>query len=108
MFGFGKKKIDKAAWAALVFSEPPKHPEKLSEEQLSTLTTGLLIQHHRIILDSVRLVASTKNPETKQSRTEFSYKHYQEMVMFKPFCNKEQLAMIRNAEDAMKAVGLKV
>lgn len=52
MFGFGKKnKVDKAAWAALVFSEPPKNPEKLSEEQLSALTTGILMQHARIIND---------------------------------------------------------
>lgn len=28
MFGFGKKKIDKAAWAVLVYSEPLKNPEK--------------------------------------------------------------------------------
>ena len=47
MFGFGKKKIDKAAWAALVFSEPPKHPEKLSEEQFFALTTGLLMLNDR-------------------------------------------------------------
>lgn len=108
MFGFGKKKIDKAAWAALVFSEPPKHPEKLSEEQLSALTTMMLMQHHRIIMDSVQLVANTRNPETRQGRTDLSYKHYKEMVKFKPYCNEDQLAMIHAAEEAMKAVSLKV
>lgn len=60
MFGFGKKKIDKAAWAEAVYGQKLKHPEKESEDQLSALTTGLLMQHHRIIMDSVRLVHTTK------------------------------------------------
>ncbi len=103
MFGFGKKKkVDKAAWAALVFSEPPKNPEKLSEEQLSALTTGILMQHARIINDSVRLVQTTKNPDTKQGRIELALKHYNGMLKLKSFCNEEQLAMIQAAEQAMR------
>ena len=53
MFGFGKKKIDKAAWTEAVYGQKLKHPEKESEEQLSALITELLMQHHRIIMDSV-------------------------------------------------------
>lgn len=103
MFGLGKKKkVDKAAWAALVFSEPPKNPKKLSEEQLSALTIGILIQHARIINDSVRLVQITKNPDTKQSRMELALKHYDGMLKLKSFCNEEQLAMIQAAEQAMR------
>ncbi|ENZ13224.1 hypothetical protein [Enterocloster clostridioformis] len=106
MFGFGKKKVDKVGWAAVVFSEPPKNPEKLSEEQLSALTTGLLMQHARIINDSVRLVQTTKNPETRQGRSEFCHKHHAEMMKLKPFCDKEQLTMIQDAEEAMRGVKL--
>ena len=104
MFGFGKKKINKAAWAEAVYGQKLKHPEKESEEQLSALTTGLLMQHHRIIMDSVRIVRTTKNPDTRQGRVELCHKHYQDMLKLKPFCNKEQLAMIQNAEDAMKGI----
>jgi len=39
-------------------------------------------------------------------RAELCHKHYQEMLKLKPFCNKEQLDIIRNAEDAMKGVKL--
>ena len=106
MFGFGKKKIDKGAWAEAIYGKKLKNPEKESEEQLSALTTGLLMQHHRIILDSVRLVHTTKNPDTRAGRAELCHKHYQEMLKLKPFCNKEQLDIIRNAEDAMKGVKL--
>ena len=105
MFGFGKKKkINKAAWAASVFSEPPKNPEKLSEEQLSALTTGILMQHARIINDSVKLVRTTKNPDTRHGRTELSLKHYDGMLGLKPFCNKKQLAIIQAAEQVMRDV----
>ena len=106
MFGFGKKKSDKAALAEAVYGQKLKHPEKESEEQLSALTTGLLIQHHRIILDSVRLVHTTKNVDTREGRIDLCRKHYQEMLELKPFCNKEQMNIIHNAEDAMKGVKL--
>lgn len=100
MFGFGKKKkVDKAA---LVFSVPLKNPEKLSEEQLSELTTVMLMQHARIINDSVRLVWTTKNSDTRQGRTELYLKHYDGMLKLKPFCNEEQLAMIQAVEQAMR------
>lgn len=104
MVGFGKKKIDKAAWAEAVYGQKLKLPEKESEEQISVLITGLLIQHHRIIPDSVRLVHTTKNADTRAGRVELCHKHYQEMLKLKPFCNKEQLNIIRNAEDALKGV----
>ncbi|SFE03513.1 hypothetical protein SAMN02910327_00169 [Peptostreptococcaceae bacterium pGA-8] len=104
MFGFRKKKIDKAAWAEAIYGQRLKHPKKESEEQLSALTTGMLMQHHRIIMDSVRIVRTTKNPDTRQGRVELCHRHYQDMLKLKPFCNKEQLAMIQNAEDAMKGI----
>lgn len=104
MFCFGKKKVGKAAWAELVYGQKLKNPEKESEEKLSVLTTGLLMQHHRIIIDSVKLIRTTRNAETRQSRIELSQKHLKEMRQFIPYCDKEQLAMIRNAEDAMRGI----
>ena len=105
-FGFGKKKIYKAAWGEAVYGQKLKHLEKESEDQLSALTTELLMQHYRIIMDSVRLVHTTKNADTRAGRVELCHKHYQEMLKLKPFCNKEQLNIIRNAEDALKGVKL--
>lgn len=104
MFGFGKKKVDKGAWAQAIYGKKLKNPEKESEKQLSALTTGMLMQHHRIIMDSVRIAHTTKNPETRQSRVDLCRKHYQEMMKLKPFCNEEQLAIIQNAEDALQDI----
>ena len=102
MFFFRKNKIDKAAWAALVYEKPPKNVEKEPEERLSRLTSLMLMQHLRIIVDSVRIVQATKNDETRRSRTELTLEHYQKMVKFKPYCNEEQLELLQQAESLIK------
>ena len=101
MFGW-KKKVDKAAWAEAVYQKKIMYPENEPDEKLSQLTTFMLEQHHRIILESVQIALSTKNADTRKGRVDLSRQHYQEMLKLKPFCNKEQLAMIWDAEIAMK------
>lgn len=60
------------------------------------------MQHHWIIMDSVRLVYVTKNADTHAGRVELCHKHYQEMLKLKPCSNEEQLAMIQAAEQDMR------
>lgn len=102
MFGLGKKKIDIAAWAEAIYGKKLKHPEKESEEQLSVITTGMLMQYSRIIDDSVRIVRTTRNADTRQGRIDLCQRRYQDMLKLKPFCNKEQLAMIGVTENELK------
>lgn len=104
MFGFGKKKVDKGAWTEAIYGQKLKHPEKESEEQLSAITTGMLMQSHRIIMDSVRIIKTTKNADTRQGRVDLCHRHYQDMLKLKPFCNKEQIAIIQNVEKTMKGI----
>lgn len=99
-----KKKVDKAAWAEAVYQKKIMHPENESDEKLTQLTTFMLEQHHRIIMESVQIVLSTKYADTRNGRVALSHQHYQEMLKLKPFCNKEQLDMIRDAEMAMKNI----
>ena len=106
LFGFGKKKIDKAAWSEAIYGKPLKHPENESEELLSSMTTGLLMQDNRIIMDSIRIVRTTKNADTRKSRMDLCNRHYQKMTKLKPFCNKEQLVIINQVEEALKSIGL--
>ena len=105
MFGLEKrKKIDKGAWAEAIYGKKLKNPENESEAQLSVLTTGLLMQSHRIIMDSIRICRTTKNFDTYQGRIELCQKHYNDMLKLKPFCNDKQLAIIRNAEKFRKEI----
>lgn len=103
MFGW-KKKVDKAAWAEAIYQKKIMHPENEPDEKLSQLTTFMLEQHRRIILESVEIALSTKYADTRKGLVDLSHQHYQEMLKLKPFCNKEQLAMIRDAETAMKKI----
>ena len=105
MFG-RKKKIDKAAWAEAIYQKKIAHPEKEPEEKLVQLTTFMVEQHHRIIRESLQIVLTTKYAETRQGRVDLCHKHYAEMMKLKPFCNREQLAMITAAEQAMKQASL--
>ena len=78
MFGFGKKKVDKGAWVEVVYRKKLKHPNRESKEQLSVLTTGLLMQHHRIILDCARLMCTTKNTNTEGCETAMTWEEFYE------------------------------
>lgn len=103
MFGW-KKKVDKAAWAEAIYQKKIAHPENESDEKLSKLTTFMLEQHYRIIMESIQIARTTKYADTKQSRADLCNKHYHEMLKLKPFCNREQLALIREAEKAIKTI----
>lgn len=103
MFGW-KKKTDKAAWAKAIYGTEPKSIQHESEERLSELTTFMLQQHLRIILESSQIIRNTKNSDTRKSRIDLCHQHHQEILKLKPFCNPEQLAMIQNAENAMKGI----
>ena len=103
MFGW-KKKVDKAAWAEAIYQKKIAHPENESDEKLSKLTTFMLEQHYRIIMESIQIARTTKYADTKQSRADLCNKHYHEMLKLKPFCNREQLALIRETEKAIKTI----
>lgn len=103
MFGFGKKKkIDKVAWAEAIFNKTLKNPDKVSEEELSVYTTGMLQQYLRIILESVNIVKTTRNEETRQGRVDLCYTNLERMQKLEPFCNDDQKTMILQAETAIQ------
>jgi len=103
MFGW-RKKVDKAAWTEAIYQKKIAHPECESDEKLSKLTSFMLEQHHRIVMESVQIARTTKYADTKKSRTDLCNKHYHEMLKLKPFCNREQLALIQEAEKAIKTI----
>lgn len=104
MFGFGKKRIDKGAWAEAIFGKKLKNPNQVSEQELSTYTTGMLEQYLRIILESVSIVQTTRNSDTRQGRINLCYMNLERMMKLEQFCNTEQKAMILQAEDAMRGI----
>ena len=105
MFGW-KKRINKIEWAETLYHKKVLHPERESDEKLTQLTPFMLKQHHRIIMESVQIVLETKYEDTRQGRISLIRNHYQEMMKLKPFCSKEQLVVIQEAEKEMRRASL--
>ena len=103
MFGF-KKKIDKKAWAAAVLQNAPDNAEVIPEEQLRMLTGNMIAQHHRIIKDIIRIVQTSKNPETREHRRMLCEEHYFEILKLEPFADAGQLMMIQECKKLMQAI----
>ena len=104
MFGFFKKKKDKAEWAAMVFSQPPKDPENIPEEQLIAATGMMISQHKRIILESAGIVKPTQNNNTRTERLELCKSHYQELLKLERFADQKQKEMIKECASVMTAL----
>ena len=104
MFGFSKKKKDKAEWAAIVFSQPPKDPENIPEEQLIAATGMMISQHKRIILESDGIMKTTRNKNTRTERLELCKSHYQELLKLERFADQKQKEMIRACASVMTAL----
>ena len=104
MFGFFMKKKDKAEWAAMVFSQPPKDPENIPEEQLIAATGMMIAQHQRIILESAGIVKTTQNNNTRTERLELCKSHYQELLKLERFADQKQKEMIKECASVMTAL----
>ena len=104
MFGFFMKKKDKAEWAAMVFSQPPKDPENIPEEQLIAATGMMIAQHKRIILESAGIVKTTQNNNTRTERLELCKSHYQELLKLERFADQKQKEMIKECASVMTAL----
>ena len=104
MFGFFKKKKDKAEWAATVFSQPPKDPENIPEEQLIAATGMMISQHKRIIIESAGIVKTTRNKNTRTERLELCKSHYQELLKLERFADQKQKEMIKECASVMTAL----
>ena len=104
MFGFFRKKKDKAEWAATVFSQPPKDPENIPEEQLIAATGMMNSQHKRIIIESAGTVKTTRNKNTRTERLELCKSHYQELLKLERFADQKQKEMIKECASVMTAL----
>lgn len=87
LFGNPRKKIEK--WAPLVMEgHVPGMP--VEEEFLDAATTLYIQQHARILYDSIHLVLTSKNEETRKSRYALAQKQFAVLVKVKKYASKEQ------------------
>ena len=87
LFGNPRKKIEK--WASLVM-EGYVAGMPVEEEILDAATTLYIQQHARILYDSIHLVLTSKNEETRKSRYALAQKQFAALVKVKKYASKEQ------------------
>lgn len=87
LFGNPRKKIEK--WASLVM-EGYVAGMPVEEEFLDVATTLYIQQHARILYDSIHLVLTSKNEETRKSRYALAQKQFAALVKVKKYASKEQ------------------
>ena len=96
LFGNPRKKIEK--WAPLVMEGyVPGMP--IDEEFLDAATTLYIQQHARVLYDSISLVLTSKNEQTRKERYALAQKHFAALVKIKNYASKEQKKGINQALD---------
>ena len=88
----------------MVFSQLPKDPERIPEEQLIAATGMMISQHKRIILESADIVKTTRNQNTRTERLELCKSHYQELLKLERFADQKQKEMIKECASVMTAL----
>ena len=96
LFSNPRKKIEK--WAPLVMEGyVPGMP--VEEKFLEAATTLYIQQHARILYDSIHLVLTSNNEETRKSRYVLAQKQFAALVKVKKFVSKEQKIRLNQALD---------
>ena len=100
LFGFGKKK-DLLSWQKAVIENSPDHVVQ-TEEQLRKMTDILVQNDVRIIRDSMDIILSTKNPETKKSRQQVMTDRIRHLEKLEPFASTSNKALLQQAKKLLK------
>jgi len=70
--------------------------EKLTETQIEN--------DCRIIIESARILAQTDDPKVSKSRRKLMKERYKRLMTLKPFADRSQRALIKDAEQAYKKI----
>lgn len=100
LFGFGKKK-DLLSWQKAVIENSPDHVVQ-TEEQLRKMTDILVQNDVRIIRESMDIILSTKNPETKKSRQQIMTDRIRHLEKLEPFASTSNKALLQQAKKLLK------
>lgn len=100
LFGFVKKK-DLLSWQKAVIENSSDHVVQ-TEEQLRKMTDILVQNDVRIIRESLDIILSTKNPETKRSRQQVMADRIRHLEKLEPFALTSNKALLQQAKKLLK------
>ena len=97
---FGSKRRNIRAWEYALFEGKNDYLALPNIALYEKLTAAQIENDCRIILESAQIIARTEDPKVSQSRR----KRYKHLMTLKPFADRSQRTMIRDAEQAYRKV----
>lgn len=98
----GKKRRDIRAWEDALFEGTGSHSVRPDIALYERLTKAQIENDCRIILESTRIMAHTSDPGVAESRRKLTGERYAHLMMLKPFAERSQRALIKDAERAYR------
>lgn len=98
---FWNKKNNLLSWQRAVIENSPDHVVQ-TEEQLRKMTDILVQNDIRIIRESMDIILSTRNPETKKSRQQVMAARISHLEKLEPFAAASNKALLQQAKKLLK------
>ena len=101
---FGSKRRNIRAWEYALFEGKNDYLALPDIALYEKLTETQIENDCRIILESVQIIARTEDPTVSRSRRELIRERYKHLMTLKPFADRSQRTMIKDAEQAYRKV----
>ena len=98
----GKKHCDIRAWEDVLFKGTGNHSVQPDIALYERLTKAQIENDCRIILESARIMAHTSDSGVAESRRKLIGERYAHLMTLKPFADRSQRALIKDAERAYR------
>ena len=101
---FGSKRRNIRAWEYALFEGKNDYLALPDIALYEKLTETQIENDCRIILESVQIIARAEDPTVSRSRRKLIREHYKHLMTLKPFADRFQRTMIKDAEQAYRKV----
>ena len=98
----GKKRRDIRAWEDALFEKTANRFVQPDIALYERLTKAQIENDCRIILESTRIMAHTSDPGVAESRRKLTDERYAHLMTLKPYAERSQRALIKDAERAYR------
>jgi len=101
---FGNKRHNIRAWEYALFEGNNDYLAFPNLALYDKLTEAQIENDCRIIIESSRIISSTTDPRASKSRRKLAKERYKHLMTLKPFADRSQRELIREAEKVYKAL----
>lgn len=101
---FGNKRRNIRAWEYALFEGRNDYLALPNIALYAKLTEAQIDNDCRIILESARIITRTADPRVSRDRRKLIKERYRHLMTLKPFADRSQRALIREAEQAYRKI----